>query len=358
MKITIPKLFPFTSRSKAGLPPGSIQYTGEALEQPVTITVTDYNQDTIAVASVDSIAGIPKQSASTRRWIHITGLQNAEVIKAIGDRYHLHPLLLEDVVHTYQRPKIEEYETCLFVVLKELEAVFAANSLAISQTSLVIGDHYVLSFSERPSPAVAIIEKRIEQHKGRICSEGIDYLAYALVDAVIDSYFSVLEDFSTVIESLEPRLLEKPHPELLQLLYTYKKLLISMRKTFWPLREVISILSRSETVFITKNTQLYMRDIYDHTIHILDTVETLRDVVSGLFDLYLSSVSNRMNEVMKVLTIIATIFIPITFIAGIYGMNFKFMPELDWPYGYFCVLGVMFSIIIFMLLWFKRKGWL
>jgi magnesium transporter len=267
-------------------------------------------------------------------------------------------LLLEDVVHTYQRPKFEEYENCLFVVLKSLDADFANGDLFISQTSFVIGNRFVISFSERPVQLFEIILQRIKQQKGRIRSEGSSYLAYALIDTLVDSYFAVLEDFSTIIEALEPRVLEKPQPDLLQTLYTCKKWLISMRKAFWPLREVLSNLSRSDTSLIAKDTQFYIRDVYDHTIQILDTVETLRDVVSGLFDLYLSSVSKRMNEVMKVLTFIATIFIPITFIAGVYGMNFKFMPELNWRYGYFGVWGIMLAIIILMLLYFKKKGWL
>lgn len=358
MKITLPKLFSFADRSKAGLPPGSMLYTGEAREEPVSVTVIDYNNDTYSATNITALAECPEQPADTIRWIRVVGLQDIAVITALGEQYHLHPLLLEDVVHTHQRPKFEEYDACLFVVLKCIAADFAKSDLAISQTSLAIGDRFVLTFSERPSQTIDIIQHRLENQKGRIRSEGADYLAYALVDTMIDSYFSVLEDFSTAVESLEPHLLEKPQPVLLQTLYTNKKLLISMRKVFWPLREVISTLSRSDTRFISKGTQLYIRDVYDHTIQILDTVETLRDIVSGLFDLYLSSVSNRMNEVMKILTIIATIFIPITFVAGIYGMNFKFMPELDWHYGYFGALGIMLAVIMLMLLYFKRKDWL
>ena len=355
----IPKTtVPHKHFSKAGLPPGSILYTGQYKEVPVRITSCDYAKDSCQTSIVYSVADIPDPLPPGVNWITLSGLHDTSVIESIGTRFNLHPLLLEDVVHTTQRSKCDEYENCVFIVLKLLESDIATGSLGISQVSIVVTNNMVLLFLEHDTPVFDAVRQRIELARGRVRLLGADYLAYSLVDAVVDSYFGLLEGMSDYTEDLEPLLITSPGPEILQRLYQLKKLLIATRKTIWPLRETIAMLERTDSPFISKATKLYIRDVYDHTIQIIDSVESLRDLASGLFDIYLSSASNRMNEIMKVLTIIATIFIPVTFIAGVYGMNFKVMPELSWRYGYFGVWAIMIAVMITMVLYFKRKSWL
>jgi magnesium transporter len=231
-------------------------------------------------------------------------------------------------------------------------------SIQAEQISLIVGSRFVISFQEREGDVFSTIRERIRAHKGRIRKMGADYLAYALVDAIVDNYFLVLEVLGDEIESMEEEVIERPGRETVRKLHHMKRRLLFLRKSVWPVREIINGLLRGETTLIKKTTQFYLRDVYDHTIQIIDMMETMRDMNGGLFDMYLSSISNRMNEVMKVLTIIATIFIPLTFIAGIYGMNFEFMPELKWPWGYFAALGVMVFIAICMIIYFKIKKWL
>jgi len=285
-------------------------------------------------------------------------LHELDLIESLGRHFKIHPLVLEDIVNTGQRPKMEGFEDYLFLVLKMLNYDEKTNEIRTEQVSLVIGKYFVISFQEREGDVFNQVRERIRKSKGKIRKRGSDYLAYALMDAVVDNYFIVLEKMGEKTEDLEQELLTKPSSETLQAIHSLKRKLILLRKSVWPLREAVSGLTRGDSKLIKDSTIVYLRDVYDHTIQVIDTIETLRDTVSGMLDTYLSSISNRMNEVMKVLTIIATIFIPLTFIAGIYGMNFEYMPELEWPWGYFAVWGVMILVAITMCIYFKRRGWL
>jgi magnesium transporter len=253
---------------------------------------------------------------------------------------------------------MEDFGQYIYVVLNMLRIDESKNSLVAEQVSLILGPDYVISFQEIPGDVFDAVRERIRNSKGRVRQMGADYLAYSLIDAVVDNYFSILEWFGDKMDQMEEGLVTAPTSEMLQTLHSLKREILFLKKSVWPLRELVNGLTRSESGLIASGTVIYLRDVYDHTIQVIDTVESLREMISGMRDTYLSSVSNRMNEVMKVLTIIATIFIPITFVAGIYGMNFEFMPELRWPWGYFGALGVMGAIGLNMLIYFKRRGWL
>ena len=279
-------------------------------------------------------------------------------MEKLGKEFGLHPLVLEDVLNTGQRPKFEDFEKHFFVVLKMLSYNEELQAVENEQVSLIVGENFVISFQERVGDVFEQIRERIRNAKGRIRKAGADYLAYALIDAIVDSYFAILERISEKIESMEEALVGDPSEKTLHQIHSMKREMISLRKSIWPLREVVSGLQRSESSIIQETTGIYLRDVYDHTIQIIDTIESLRDMVSGMLDIYLSSISNKMNAVMKVLTIIATVFIPLTFVAGIYGMNFELMPELKWKYGYAAVWCVMLIMAAIMFGYFRRKRWL
>lgn len=327
---------------------------------PVTLSLLKYENNTLIKEHQSSIfnkdMGFVNKPGVT--WLDIDGVHQTEILEAVGAHANLHPLVIEDIHNTYQRPKVEDYEDYLYIVLKMISWDGDANEVRAEQVSLILGKNYVLSFKEDPGDIFDPIRQRLRESKGRIRKMGADYLAYSLLDQVVDHYFLILENLGEQIEDLEEELITNPDASTLQTIHHLKRELIFLRKSVWPLREAISSLERGESPLFQSDTLVYLRDVYDHAIQVIDTIETFRDMVSGMLDIYLSSVSNRMNEVMKVLTIIATIFIPLTFIAGIYGMNFVNMPELQWPWGYFMVWGVMIIIFIGMLIFFKRKKWL
>ena len=344
---------------KVGQMPGTPVYVGERREAEVTVSRFEYDASEIRQDVLDPAEkAVAPIDATKSAWINVDGVHDVDRIQTFRDGFDLHPLIVEDIVHTGQRPKAEIYDSQLFVVLRMLRWSQEAGQIDDEQVSLVLGPSWVLSFQERQGDVFDPLRERLLSNRGRIRKQGPDYLAYALIDAVVDHYFSILETLGDRIESLGEEMTENPKREDLQTIRHLKRELLFMRKSVWPLREVLSGLQRDESELIQESTRPYLRDVYDHTIQIIDTVETFRDMVSGLMDVYLSSISNRMNEVMKVLTIIATIFIPLSFVAGLYGMNFAFMPELQWRFGYFAVLGVMFAIGVGMLLYFKRKKWL
>lgn len=344
---------------KIGLPPGTPVYVGDRGDEEVKITILDYDESQIQEKEVKDVEEcFPFKETSTVTWINMDGIHKVENIEKIGNHFGVHSLVQEDIVHTEQRPKVEEFEGHLYIVLKMI-AYDEENKRTLSeQVSLILGPNYVISFQERQGDIFDSIRERIRNLKGRIRKMGADYLAYTLLDTVVDHYFLVLEKFGERLEELEDELISNPRPEDLQEIHRLKREMIYLRKSVWPLREVISNLEKTETSLIVQSTQIYLRDVYDHTIQIIDTVETYRDMLSGMHDTYLSSISNRMNEIMKVLTIIATIFIPLTFIAGIYGMNFDFMPELGWKWAYFALWGVILGIALIMIFYFRRKKWL
>ncbi|MCJ7693106.1 MAG: magnesium/cobalt transporter CorA, partial [Sedimentisphaerales bacterium] len=298
------------------------------------------------------------KTTPTVTWINIDGLHDIQVIEKIGKNFDFHPLILEDILNTGQRPKFEDFENYIFIVLKMLTYDDDEETIKSEQVSMILGHNFVISFQEIQGDVFENIRERIRTAKGRIRKMSCDYLLYTLLDAIVDNYFAIMEKFGEKIESLEEQLVSDPDEKILQKIHSMKRELISLRKSVWPLRELVSGLQRSESELISEPTIIYFRDVYDHTIQVIDTVETFRDMVSGMLDIYLSSISNRMNAVMKVLTIIATIFIPLTFVAGIYGMNFKFMPELEWKWGYFIVLIIMAVAAAAMLIYFRRKKWL
>lgn len=344
---------------KIGLPPGTPIYTGEKKEEKVKISIIDYTKDQVQEMEAKNIEEcFPFKDSPSVTWINIDGIHQVDIIEKIGKHFELHPLILEDIVNPQQRPKMEDFEHYIFIVFKMLQYDGKENLIKMEQVSLIMGKNYVISFQEMSGDIFEPIRNRIRSGKGRIRKMSSDYLAYALMDTVVDNYFIVLENQGERIEELEDKVVIDPKPETLQEIHRLKRDMIILRKSVWPLREVINGLERAESSLIHKGTQRFIRDVYDHSIQIIDTVETYRDLLSGMHDMYLSSISNRMNEIMKVLTIIATIFIPLTFIAGIYGMNFKFMPELEWRWAYFVVWGLIVGIIISMLIFFKRKKWL
>lgn len=294
---------------------------------------------------------------SMTTWINVDGISDAKTVEAMGLHFDLHPLLLEDVMNTDQRPKMEDYDDHLFFVVKVLFMGNGSGRIEADQVSFVLGKGYIVSFQERRSDLFNSVLDRLRVGKSRLRREGADYLLYSLVDVIVDNYFVVLEVLGDHLEAIDDRLISSARAETLRSIQKMKKDLIYLRKSVWPLREMLSSLERGESQLISNTLRIYFRDIYDHSIHAIDTIETLRDMLSGMLDIYLSSVSNRLNEVMKVLTIISTIFIPLTFIAGVYGMNFKNIPEIGWVFGYPAILLLMALVSLAMLYYFKRKKW-
>ena len=344
---------------KSGLPPGTLIHVGEKKVEKLRLTVLDYDEQHFEEKELESVeACFPYGAKSTISWINIDGLHEVDIIEKLGTHFGIHPLTLEDIVNTEQRPKIEDMGEYLFIILKMMSYNRSENRVEAEQVSLIIGHNIVISFQEKMGDVFQGVRERIQFSKGRIRKMGSDYLAYALIDAIVDNYFIVLEEVGDQIENLEDEVMTRPTTETMQTLQKIKRRLLFLRKAVWPLREVISSLERGESKMIMKQSKPYFRDLYDHTIQVVDMVETMRDMNAGMLDMYLSSISNKMNEVMKVLTIIATIFIPLTFIAGIYGMNFDYIPELKWQWGYFAVWGVMALLFIGMMFYFRRKKWL
>ena len=342
---------------KAGLPPATLIPPRDLKAEDVRLTLLDYDREDLKEKEIKDVGEIRSfKSATTVTWLNVDGLGDVDAVKEIGGIFDIHPLVLEDILSTDQRPKIEDFGDYNFIVLRMLYLV--EEELSGEQVSMILGPNFVISFQEREGDVFGSIRERIRTKKGRIRNMGADYLAYALMDAIVDNYFTILETLGNRIEKIEQELVSDPSSDILFSIQGIKQDLVFLRKSIWPLREVIGVMERGESSLLNEETSIFLRDLYDHTIQVIDTVETLRDVSSGLMDVYLSVVSNRMNEVMKVLTIIATIFIPLTFIAGIYGMNFLNMPELAWKWGYYLVLIVMIIVAVCMMIYFRSKRWL
>ena len=290
--------------------------------------------------------------------MNIVGIHQADIFKELSTLLSLHPLVIEDIMNNDQRPKMVDYEDYFYVVLKMLHSIDESDEIVAEQISLIIGPNFVISFQEKESNIFSPIKKRISNNRGRIRKMGADYLAYTLIDVIVDNYFIILEKLEDKIEFLEDEVVENPYQYTLQAIQRLKKEIMFLRKSIWPLREVISSLEKSESPLIQKTTLIYLKDIYDHTIQIIDAIEAFHEAIYGMLHIYLSSISNKMNKVINIVTIIGTIFIPLTFITGIYGMNFKYMPELEWRWGYPIVLFIMFAIGVITLLYFKRRKWL
>jgi magnesium transporter len=345
---------------KAGLPPGSLVHIGDTPADAVQITLLGYSQTEFReehYRQVDEC--LPHLGHTGILWVNVEGVHDVEVIRRLGDCHGFHPLVLEDIVNTVQRPKIEDYGDYLFIVLRMLRPIENGKSSS-EQLSIILGPDYIFTFQEGIKGDVFDpLRDRIRNAKGKIRGMGADYLAYSLIDAVVDGYFSVLEELGERIIDVEEDLALAPGRGTLLVINGMKKEIIFLRKAVWPLREAISFLERGDnSALLSDTTKIYFRDVYDHTVQVIDTVETYRDLLSGMLDLYLSSISNRTNEVMKFLTVIGTIFMPLTFLVGVYGMNFKYMPELEWRYGYYGLWGIMLAILLAMVLLFRRKRWL
>lgn len=343
---------------KAGLPPGTLVHVGKQKTENVRITIIDYDQKNYQKKEVKSVEEcFPFKDTSTVTWINIDGIHQIDTIDKIGKYFNIHPLILEDILNTEQRPKLDDFEDYVFVVLKMPYFNKENNKITIEQISLILGSNFVLSFQENEGDVFDPVRERIKNGRVRIRSAGSDYLVYALIDAIVDNYFTILEKIGERIESIEEELVTEPRKDTLHAIHDLKSEILFIRKFVWPLREVISGLERGELTLIKDSTRIFFRDVYDHAIREIDTIEIFRDMLSGMLDLYISSIGNKTNEVMRVLTIIATIFIPLTFIAGLYGMNFEYMPELNWRWSYPCTLLVLVVTGISMIFYFRRKKW-
>ncbi|MBA4422770.1 MAG: magnesium and cobalt transport protein CorA [Syntrophus sp. (in: bacteria)] len=344
--------------AKTGLPPGFLIHIGEKHSEKAKITLREYDETYFREKEISTLDGVlPSSDRAGVAWIHIDGLQEIHLLEQMGSVFNLHPLILEDILNTEQRPKSEDHDEYYYIVLR-LFCEDADDGFVPEQISIVLGSNWLISLQEKEGKLLDPVRERLRNEKGRLRRAGADYLAHALLDVIVDSVFPVLDKFGEKIEILEEKLVGSPSPKTLQSIQTLKREMIFLRKSVWPLREMIGGLARSDSSLIHESSVIYFRDIYDHVVQVIDTIETYRDMLSGMLDIYLSSVSNRMNEIMKVLTLIATLFMPLTFLVGVYGMNFKYMPELEWQWGYFVLWGLMIVTAVVMLFYFKRKKWL
>lgn len=344
---------------RVALPPGTLVHLGDRTLDTALLSLIVYDQETHnryePTTLEDALGGMHPDKIS---WLNITGLHDTALLQEVGNRFNLHPLTLEDILNTGQRPKVELFPEYIYFVLKMIHYDEKLRSLDIEQVSFILGKNFVITFQERPGDVMDALRDRIAQAKGRVRLRGADYLFYSIIDIIIDHYFTSLESLSDDIEEIEAKVLENPDHRSAQELHYIKRELLFLRKSVWPMREQITVLHREEHPLITPDTAPYMRDLYDHVIQAIDTIEIFRDMIAGLLDVYLSSISNRTNDVMRILTIITTIFMPLTFLAGIYGMNFEYMPELQQPMGYPAVLIICGIIAVGMFVFFRRKGWL
>lgn len=347
------------STKRVGESPGSLIHVGDYKNENIEISLIEYNKEFHESKKLKRIEECFKfRQKDTIKWINIEGLQDVNIIEKIGKEFNLHPLILEDILNTGQRPKIDDYDDYILVVLKMIYYNEELKEIISEQVSLVLVENYIFSFQEFKGDVFDGIRERLKTAKGNIRKLGPDYLVYALIDAIVDSYFIILEQVGDYSEEIEHQLMEEPKKDVLQNIYKLKREMIFLGNSIWPLREVVGNLTRTESTLIKQNTGLYLRDVYDHIIQVIDIIESYRDIMSGMLDTYLSSISNKTNDVMKILTIFSTIFIPLTFLAGIYGMNFKYIPELDFPWAYPFFWIVTLITVAFMIRYFRRKKWL
>jgi len=345
-------------RQKVALPPGTLAEREDYAGRPVRISVFDYTEQGIEEKTdikIEDCFGYKDTPSVT--WINVEGI-NVDVIKKIDGHFGIHPLVAEDIINLGQRPKVEDYDDYVFIVIKMIYFDKNGEDLMAEQISLLVGSNYVISFQECEGDVFDPIRDRLRLAKGRIRSLGADFLAYALLDAIVDHYFVLLEKIGMKMEALEERLMTDGNQDQSRAIHRQKRDMVFLRKQIWPVREVLSSLRRDELKLFSDVTRVYLRDVYDHTIQVMDTVESFRDMLTGLHDMHMTVISTKMNEVMKVLTVFATIFIPLTFIAGIYGMNFDYMPELHWKWGYYVLLGLMTAAVFGMIFFFRKKKWL
>ena len=348
-----------SNAAKIGMAPGALVHLGERKTEQAAISLIEYGPGEINEHQFTSLA--ESQAYRPRLpvlWLNVHGLHEPEVMAEIGRRFKLHPLVLEDILNTEQRPKVDDYGDYLFLVARFFEIDAETGQIGSDQVSLILGPDYVLSFQERPSGRFDPLRERLRQDRGQIRKLGADYLAYSLLDTVVDRYFTILETIGERTEELEDMMLERPRPGALQTVHQLKRDTLTLRRSIWPLREVINNLTRADERFFRPETRPYLRDVYDHTVHAIESLEANRDVIAGLLDIYLSSVSNRVNQEVRALTVVAIIFMPATLISGIFGMNFKQMPLLDLPGGYLVAIGLMATVATTLSVIFWRRRWL
>ena len=348
-----------SASEKSGLPPGSLVHVGEVHAHEHKISVVNYNKSTLEKHTVKSIEELlPYKTTDTITWVIVDGLKDVSIIDAIGQHFNIHALVLEDILNTHQRPKFEEFDDYLFIVLKAISLGNEEFNVEYEQISLLLLNNFVFTFKEMPDEIFDPILNRLNNDKSQIRNLGADYLAYIILDAIVDEYFALQDTFDELIESVEDDLLNNPSTKTLSKIQKIKRELIFLRRTVSPLRELLAAIQRSESPLLNEKSRRYFGDIYDHAIRIIEALESYRDLIAGMLDIYLSSVSNKMNETMKVLTVFASIFIPLTFIAGVYGMNFEYMPELKWRWSYPVLWMVFIGVSVFLLRFFKKKKWL
>lgn len=349
----------FKRSKKVGMPPGALVHIGEVKTAQVEVTLFDYDANNISERSLAASGALTLAPPTEgTRWINVYGLQDAALIAQLGKNFGLHPLMLEDILHTDQRPKVDTFEHNLFIVSHFLHYDSAALNVTAEQVSIVLGRNFVLTFQERPSGAFEAIRERLRAAGSHLRLAKADYLAYSLLDMIVDRYFIVLEQLGDDCEAMEDSLLAKPSTSILHNIHTLKRESMELRRSVWPLREVVNHLIRNENNFFEEGTVLYLRDVYDHTVHFIESLESIRDLLGGMMDIYLSSMSNRVNMELRALTVVAMLFMPATLIAGIFGMNFEVMPWLKHPDGFWFALGLMGGIAAIMILIFWRRQWL
>jgi magnesium transporter len=342
---------------KSGMPPGTLVHIGDQKTDRTVMTWTEFTADSFEEHELQPTRACPLlKPAPVVTWLNVDGLHEVEILQGIGECFGLHPLVLEDILNTGQRPKLDDTGDYIYIVLQALSSD-QVGAVQSEQISIIVGPNFVVSFQEGSVDNFAEIRRRLRAGRNRLRSQGADYLAYTLMDKVVDEYFSVVEAMGDQVEELQDQLIARPTNEILLGVHRMKREMIILRRAIWPLREVAGALGRAESSLIQPSTHIYLRDVYDHIIQVIDTAETLRDILSEMVDIYLSSVSNRLNQVMKVLTIIATVFMPLTFLAGVYGMNFKHMPELEWLWSYPILWLLMMAIAVSMLAYFRAKKW-
>jgi magnesium transporter len=344
--------------SKIGMPPGALVHLGDRKIEHASISLMEYGPDALHEKHFESLADCQAcQPTLPLQWLNVYGLHEPQVMAEIGRRFNLHPLVLEDILNTDQRPKLDEYGEYLFLVARFFDYDDTTMTISSEQVSVVIGRNFIITFQERPTGNFNPIRERLRQDRGQIRKLGTDYLAYTLLDTIVDRYFSVLEAIGERAERVEEELMQKPTPGVLEALHHLKREIAALRRAVWPLREVINGLTRSSS-FFGAEMQPYLRDIYDHTVHVIESLEAVRDLIAGLLDIYLSTVSNRVNREVRVLTVIALIFLPSTLLAGIFGMNFRFMPLLESSYGFATVIGLMLGVAATLGIIFWHRRWL
>ena len=344
---------------KIGLPPGALVYIGKKRTEKATISQFEFLKGVYNETELDDFSTYnTKKKPSLVSWIDVNGIHDVTLIEAVGNQFNLDTMVLEDVVNTNHRPKAEEHEDYLFITLKTLKLIESDKDVVIDQVSLLIGQHWLLTLQEEGADTFGTIKERIRSAQGHIPQRKADYLFYRLIDIIVDNYFLLTDALGVAIEELEDKIIADPDENMHDEIYQLRKKIALIKKAIVPLRDAISTIIRSDNNYISASTKDYFSDVYEHLVHVIEDINTLHETLNDLLNMYMSGLSNKMNEVMKVLTIFASIFIPLTFIAGVYGMNFKYMPELEQKYGYYLTWGAMLGVAVALLLYFRRKKWL